>query len=159
MPLQKGETASLRPQVLALMLAAIGRSFTEEDGPGAQHVAIVNQAFTRKLFHGANRIGRYVDKNTMIVGVVEDVAIAPGLVAGAPLTGCERSGSPGAKIGATRRDLDRWMETLPQPRMVAREATIFTGWIYDHLRPHAQQVKVGASADAARHRSFRHRQT
>jgi hypothetical protein len=22
------------------------------------------------------------------------------------------------------------------------EATIFTGWIYDHLLPHAQQVKV-----------------
>jgi transposase len=26
--------------------------------------------------------------------------------------------------------------------MVAMEATIFTGWIYDHLRPHAAQVKV-----------------
>jgi hypothetical protein len=22
------------------------------------------------------------------------------------------------------------------------EATIFTGWIYDHLRPHAEEVKV-----------------
>jgi transposase len=46
------------------------------------------------------------------------------------------------KIGATRRELDRWIETLPQPRIIAMEATIFTGWIYDHLRPHAQQVKV-----------------
>ena len=46
------------------------------------------------------------------------------------------------KIGATRRELDRWIETLPQPRTIAMEATIFTGWIYDHLRPHAQQVKV-----------------
>ena len=45
-------------------------------------------------------------------------------------------------IGATRRELDRWIETLPQPRMMAMEATIFTGWIYDHLLPHAQQVKV-----------------
>src|ERR1700737_5469999 len=46
------------------------------------------------------------------------------------------------KIGATRRELDGWMKTLPQPWTVAMEATIFTGWIYDHLLPHAQQVKV-----------------
>ena len=46
------------------------------------------------------------------------------------------------KIGATRCELDSWMKTLPQPWTVAMEATIFTGWIYDHLLPHAQQVKV-----------------
>ena len=46
------------------------------------------------------------------------------------------------KIGATRRELDSWMQTLPQPWSVAMEATIFTGWIYDHLLPHAAQVKV-----------------
>ena len=46
------------------------------------------------------------------------------------------------KIGATRRELDSWMRTLPRPWTVAREATIFTGWIYDHLLPHAAQVKV-----------------
>src|SRR5436309_702278 len=34
------------------------------------------------------------------------------------------------------------MKTLPQPWTVAMEATIFTGWIYDHLLPHAEQVKV-----------------
>ena len=34
------------------------------------------------------------------------------------------------------------MKTLPQPWMVAMEATIFTGWIYDHLLPRAAQVKV-----------------
>jgi transposase len=34
------------------------------------------------------------------------------------------------------------METLPQPWIVAMEATIVTGWIYDHLLPHAQPVKV-----------------
>ena len=43
------------------------------------------------------------------------------------------------KIDATRRELDGWMETLPQPWTVAMEATIFTGGIYDHLLPHAQQ--------------------
>jgi transposase len=46
------------------------------------------------------------------------------------------------KIGSTRRELDAWIQTLPQPRTMAMEATIFTGWIYDHLLPHAEQVKV-----------------
>jgi transposase len=45
-------------------------------------------------------------------------------------------------MGATRNELDTWMTTLPQPWTVAMEATIFTGWIYDHLLPHAAQVKV-----------------
>src|SRR5438270_1861708 len=45
-------------------------------------------------------------------------------------------------IPATRTDLDHWRKTLPQPWTVAMEATIFTGWIYDHLRPHASEVKV-----------------
>ena len=39
------------------------------------------------------------------------------------------------KMGARRRELEGWMKTLPQPWRVAREATIFTGWIYDHLLP------------------------
>src|SRR5438270_4749234 len=46
------------------------------------------------------------------------------------------------KIGSTRRELDCWMKTLPQPWTVAMEATIFSGWIYDHLLPHAAQIKV-----------------
>jgi transposase len=46
------------------------------------------------------------------------------------------------KIGSTRRELDAWIKTLPQPRLIAMEATIFTGWIYDHLLPHAEKVKV-----------------
>jgi hypothetical protein len=45
-------------------------------------------------------------------------------------------------IGAARNELDLWLKTLPQPRMMAMEATIFTGWIYDHPLPHAEQVKV-----------------
>src|SRR6201986_1946263 len=46
------------------------------------------------------------------------------------------------KIGSTRRELDAWIQTLPQPRMMAMEATIFTGWIYDYLLPHAEKLKV-----------------
>ncbi len=46
------------------------------------------------------------------------------------------------KIGSTRHELDAWIRTLPQPRMMAMEATIFSGWIYDHLLPHADSVRV-----------------
>ena len=45
-------------------------------------------------------------------------------------------------IPATRFDLDRWTKTLPQPWSAAMEATVFTGWIYDHLQPHAAALKV-----------------
>jgi len=46
------------------------------------------------------------------------------------------------KIGSTRRELDAWVGTLPEPRTIAMEATIFSGWIYDHLVPHAVAIKV-----------------
>jgi transposase len=45
-------------------------------------------------------------------------------------------------LSATRFDLDVWMKTLPQPWSAAMEATMFTGWIYDHLKPHAAVLKV-----------------
>ncbi len=45
-------------------------------------------------------------------------------------------------ISATRLDLDLWMGSLPQPWSAAMEATMFTGWIYDHLQPHAVALKV-----------------
>jgi hypothetical protein len=34
------------------------------------------------------------------------------------------------------------MKTLPQPWTGAMEATVFTGWIYDHLKPYAAALKV-----------------
>ena len=45
-------------------------------------------------------------------------------------------------ISAARLDLDYWMKTLPQPWSAAMEATMFTGWIYDHLKPRAAALKV-----------------
>jgi transposase len=45
-------------------------------------------------------------------------------------------------LAATRLDLDHWMKMLPQPWSAAMEATMFTGWIYDHLKPHAAVLKV-----------------
>jgi transposase len=31
------------------------------------------------------------------------------------------------RIGSMRRELDAWIRTLPQPRVIVMEATIFTG--------------------------------
>src|SRR5215472_15061459 len=45
-------------------------------------------------------------------------------------------------IPATRFHLNQWMKMLPQPWTAAMEATVFTSWIYDHLRPHAAGLKV-----------------
>jgi transposase len=45
-------------------------------------------------------------------------------------------------VAATRGQLNEWMKSLPAPWTVAMEATVFTGWIYDHLLPHAAAVKV-----------------
>jgi len=76
----------------------MGRTFTEADGPDTQQVAVVNRAFMRKIFHGANPVGRYLDKNTMIAGVVEDVAIAPALESDAPLSGEEAMYTSAAQL-------------------------------------------------------------
>ena len=46
------------------------------------------------------------------------------------------------KISATRKALTEWIESLPQPWNVAMEATLFTGWIYDFLKPYAHSIKV-----------------
>lgn len=45
-------------------------------------------------------------------------------------------------IAANRRAVDEWVQSLPGPWVGAMEATIFTGWIYDHLFPHAVELKV-----------------
>lgn len=45
-------------------------------------------------------------------------------------------------ISADRKALRKWVEGLPSPWMGAMEATIFTGWIYDFLKPHATELKV-----------------
>jgi predicted permease len=78
----------------------MGRAFTDADGPEAQSVAIVNQAFARKFFHGTNPVGRYLDKKTRIVGMVEDVAVVPGIDSTDPLTGEEAMYVPAAQMEA-----------------------------------------------------------
>jgi hypothetical protein len=54
-----------------------------------------------------------------------------------------------SKVAANRRDLDVWMKTLPQPWTPAMEATIFTGWIYDHLAEHYDHHVHNAQLRAA----------
>jgi predicted permease len=65
----------------------LGRSFNDGDGAKSAHVAIVNRTFMSKFYHGENPVGRYVDKDTRIVGVVADVMMAPGIDPVAPLAG------------------------------------------------------------------------
>jgi transposase len=49
-------------------------------------------------------------------------------------------------IAANREAVDHWRQQLPQPWMAGLEATMFTGWIYDHLGSESAQVKVAHSA-------------
>lgn len=45
-------------------------------------------------------------------------------------------------VRSDRPSLRAWLAELPGPWMGALEATIFTGWIYDFLKPHALELKV-----------------
>jgi predicted permease len=75
-----------------------GRVFTDADGPTAQHVAVVNQAFARKFYGGTNPVGRYVNKDTLIVGEVADVYVSSGLYEGAPLMSEQAMYIPAAQL-------------------------------------------------------------
>ncbi len=47
------------------------------------------------------------------------------------------------QLAARRKELTAWAQARRTPWVGAMEATLFTGWIYDHLRPYAQALKVG----------------
>ena len=49
------------------------------------------------------------------------------------------------KLPATRRALVSWAESIEKPWAGAMEATMFTGWVYDTLLPHAADLQVGHS--------------
>jgi predicted permease len=114
-----------------------GRAFTQADGENTQPVAIVNQTFARKFFRGANPVGRHLNKDTMIVGMVADVTIAPGLDATAPLTGEETMYVPAAQIKATQLSM---MHVWFQPSWIVRTAGPVEGLT-------AQMQRALASAD------------
>lgn len=46
------------------------------------------------------------------------------------------------KIIASRPVLQQWAEAIPVPWIGAMEATIFTGWIYEFLKPYGKEIKV-----------------
>jgi transposase len=50
------------------------------------------------------------------------------------------------KIEADRQSLGVWVKCLPEPWIGAMEATMFTGWVYDFLKPHAIALKVAHPA-------------
>jgi transposase len=49
-------------------------------------------------------------------------------------------------VAAERKALQVWLSELPGPWHGAMEATMFTGWIYDFLKPHAIELKVAHPA-------------
>ena len=49
-------------------------------------------------------------------------------------------------IRATREALDEWVKTVPRPWHGGMEATLFSHWIYYHLKPHAQELEMGHAA-------------
>lgn len=45
-------------------------------------------------------------------------------------------------MAAERKALGQWLAEIPGPWKGAMEATMFTGWVYDFLKPHAIELKV-----------------
>ena len=109
---------SLRIPVLS------GRSFTAEDGPRSQHVAIVNQTFVRLYFQGVNPIGQVLNKELTVVGVVGDVAMPPGIDPAAPLTSEQTLYVPAAQVpGPELALVHAWF----QPSWIVRTAAPVAG--------------------------------
>lgn len=96
-----------------------GRTFTQSDGPDAQLVAVVNRTFARKFFHGANPVGRTLDKGVVIVGVVADVQLSSGLNPTAPLMSEETIYIPAAQVEPQLLPL---VHTWFQPSWIVRTA-------------------------------------
>ncbi|MGD0226997.1 MAG: ABC transporter permease [Terriglobia bacterium] len=114
-----------------------GRVFTDADGPTAQHVAVVNQAFARKFYGGTNPVGRYVNKDTEIVGEVADVSVSSGLYEGAPLMTEQAMYIPAAQVKAQGLAL---IHVWVQPDWIVRTAGPVEGLT-------AQMQRALASAD------------
>ena len=96
-----------------------GRVFTDADGPNSQHVIVVNQSFARNFYGGTNPVGRYVDKDTLIVGEVADVPLSSGLDPVAPLQTEETMYVPAAQVGGPLLAL---LHVWLQPSWIVRTA-------------------------------------
>jgi len=101
-----------------------GRVFTDTDGPTSQHLAVVNQAFARKFYGAANPVGRFINKDTLIVGEVADVSVSPGLDADAPLSSEEVMYIPAAQVSGQYLSL---VHVWFQPDWIVRTAAPVEG--------------------------------
>lgn len=114
-----------------------GRVFSSADGPDQQQVAIVNQTFVRKFFGGENPVGMHLDKDTLIVGVVRDVSMAPGIDPVAPLSDEQMTYVPAAQMGGRMLSLAHmWF----QPSWIVRTSRPVEGLT-------AQMQRALATAD------------
>jgi len=77
-----------------------GRVFTDADGTDTQKVAVVNRSFARKFYGGSNPVGRYINKDIVIVGEVADVSVVSGLEPVAPLMSEQAMYVPAAQVSA-----------------------------------------------------------
>jgi hypothetical protein len=105
-----------------------GRTFTDADGPTAQHVVIVNEKFVRKFYQGARPLGRTLQSGpskAVIVGVVADVQLSSGLNPVAPLQSEETVYIPAAQI--TQPDKLALIHTWFQPSWIVRTAKPIAG--------------------------------
>jgi putative ABC transport system permease protein len=110
-------------ETLEMPLVA-GRYFTASDGPNAQPVAIVNRTFARKFYGGTNPLGRVLNKGRVIVGVVTDVPVAPGIDPTAPLASEEAVYIPAAQFsGKILALVHMWF----QPSWIVRTVGPVTG--------------------------------
>ncbi len=125
--------ATLQIPVLA------GRAFTPADGPDTQRVAIVNRTLARKFFHDSNPVGRHFFENTLIVGVVEDVAMAPGIDPVAPITNEPTMYIPAAQMLVSQLTMYHvWF----QPSWIVRTAAPVEG-----LTAQMQRALAGVDPD------------
>ena len=113
-----------------------GRTFTEADGQDTEQVAIINQTFMRKFFHGENPVGRHLNK-IRIVGVVQDVPMAPGIDPDAPLMGEQLVYIPASQVPPS---LLAMVHVWFQPSWIVRTAGPVEGLT-------AQMQRALASAD------------
>jgi macrolide transport system ATP-binding/permease protein len=101
-----------------------GRYFSSSDGPNAQPVAIVNRTFARKFYAGENAVGHTINEGTVIVGVVADVPVAPGLDSTAPLDSEQMVYIPAGQFNAKLLAL---VHVWFQPSWIVRTAKPVTG--------------------------------
>jgi len=107
-----------------------GRAFTDADSPDTVQVVVVNQSMARRLSHGADPVGRYLNidnKDVLIVGVVADTVLSSAgeLHAGsAPLTSEETIYVPAAQMDAQFLAL---VHSFFQPSWIVRTSSPVEG--------------------------------